>query len=97
MVSIFYDSKGTYYSFDSDGRSPNYYNFRHYIENTAKKCYHSNNRIQGYSYLCGLYCVFYLLLKARNQEKIFFSKFTENLNKNDKYILNNIKWLVNYM
>ena len=59
--AFYYDSKGMCYFFDSYGRSPNYYNFKHYIENTAKKCYYSNNRIQGYSYLCGLYCVFYIL------------------------------------
>ena len=90
-LAFYYDAKGTCYFFDSYGRSPNYYNFKSYIQRTAKKCYYNDNRIQGDSYICGLYCVFYLLFKARNQEKIFFSKFTKNLDKNDKYILKNIK------
>ena len=90
-LAFYYDFKGNCYFFDSYGRSPIYYNFENYIEKTAKSCYYSDNRIQGYSYICGLYCIFYLLFKARNKEKLFFSKFTKNLNKNDKYILNNIK------
>ena len=90
-LAFYYDSKGTCYFFDSYGRSPDYYNFKTYIERTAKKCFFSDNRIQGHSYFCGYYCVFYLLFKARNQEKIFFSKLTKNLNKNDKYIATNIK------
>ena len=90
-LAFYYDVKGNCYFFDSYGRSPIYYNFENYIEKTAKSCYYSDNRIQGYSYICGLYCIFYLLFKARNKEKLFFSKFTKNLNKNDKYILNNIK------
>ena len=62
-----------------------------YIEKPAKKCYISENRIQGHSYFCGLYGVFLLLFKARNQEKKFFSKFTKNLAKNDEYIADNLK------
>ena len=90
-LAFYYDSKGTCYFFDSYGRTPNYYNFKSYIQRTAKKCYYTNKRIQGDSYICGLYCVFYLLFKARNKEKIFFSKFTKSLKKNDEYILDNIK------
>jgi len=90
-LAFYYDNKGNCYFFDSYGRSPLYYNFENYIKKTAKSCYYSNNRIQGYSYICGLYCIFFLLFKARNKEKLFFSKFTKNLNKNDRYILNNIK------
>ena len=90
-LAFYNDAKGTCYFFDSFWRSPNYYNFKTYIQKTARKNSDSNNRIQGDSYICGLNCVFYLLFKARDQEKIFFSKFTINLNKNDKYIIDNIK------
>ena len=68
-LAFFNDVKGTCYFFDSYGRWPNYYNFRKYIEKTAKLCYYSDNRFQGHSYFCGLYCVSFLLFKARYQEK----------------------------
>ena len=48
-LAFYYDVKGNCYFFDSYGRSPVYYNFENYIEKTAKSCYYSDNRIQGYS------------------------------------------------
>ena len=71
-LAFYYDSKGTCYFFDSYGRSPDYYNFKTYIERTAKKCFFSDNRIQGHSYFCGYYCVFIYYLKHAIKKKYFF-------------------------
>ena len=90
-LAFYYDSKGICYFFDSYGRSPNYYNFKNYIKRTAKKYYFNKIKIQGDSYLCGLYSIFYLLFKARNQENKFFSKFSKNTKKNDEFMINHLK------
>ena len=85
-LAFYYDKKGICYFFDSYGRSPIYYKFREYIENTSNKCIYNKQRIQGQSHFCGLYCIFFLLFKVRNKERIFFNKFTKNYAKNDNFI-----------
>ena len=85
-LAFYYDKNKTCFFFDSYGRSPDYYNFKQYIEKNSIKCYYNRQRIQGQSYFCGLYCILFLLFKARNKEKIFFKKFTRNLRKNDQFI-----------
>ena len=90
-LAFYYDDNGMCEFFDSYGHSPKYFNFINYIKKTANKCRYNSKRIQGQSYLCGFYCILYLLFRARNHEKKFLNKFTSDLNKNDRYILSNIK------
>ena len=90
-LAFYYNDNKMCEFFDSYGHSPKYFNFINFIKKTANKCRYNSKRIQGQSYLCGFYCILYLLFRARNQERKFFNKFSNNLDENDKYILSNIR------
>lgn len=47
-------------------------------------------RIQGKSNYCGVYAFLFLLYITRNKLSKFFSYFSNNLQKNDDLILNEI-------
>ena len=86
-LAFYFNKEGVCDFFDSYGRSPKIYHFINYIKKTANKCRYNNKRLQGQSYLCGFYCILYLLFAARNQQTLFHRQFTNDFYKNDKIIL----------
>ena len=91
-LAMFIDSDGTIDFFDSYAYSPNFYKLQPYLD-TFTKWTRNEKRIQGLSEFCGLYCIYFLLFKARNKQKHFFSKFSNDLFNNDKILLNYLKKL----
>ena len=86
-LALFYNSHGKCSFFDSYGLNPELYNLKKYIITTSNGRFDFNmKRVQGDSMYCGLYCVFFLILKSRNSSRLFYNYFTTNLKKNDKRI-----------
>jgi hypothetical protein len=99
-LAIVYD-KETFYFIDSYGRKPNdatlpkqfSFAIRKYIGENRMK-YNSKWLQQLTSNACGDYCVYFL----QEFEKVGFKRllrvFSQNLKKNDKFVLNYVKKLV---
>jgi hypothetical protein len=90
-LAINYNDVGFCYFFDSYGQPPSIYNLDSYIKATSKKYTWNQKRIQGQSSYCGYYAVLFLLFLKSGKLTEFFSKFTNNLSKNDQFITNEIK------
>ena len=88
----FYFEKDTCYFFDSYGLSPKYYGFEKYIKQNSKKLVFNKQRLQGLSNYCGLYCILFLIFRARNDLKIFYNNFFKDFYLNDKLILKYLKY-----
>ena len=85
-LAIFYDQNGDAEFFDSYGHHPNYFNFKSFLDRTSRSWSYNKKRIQGLSSYCGYYCLLYLLLRARNNSRLFFSYFNNNSLLNDKKV-----------
>lgn len=90
-LAVYIDEENKLEFFDSYGRAPDLYKLTNYLNNLSKDVSYNRQRIQGNSQFCGLYCLLFLLFRARNKEKKFFSSFTNNYKKNDKFIIDQIK------
>jgi hypothetical protein len=87
-LAVYYSARGYASFFDSYGHSPDYFNLENYLFQTSTGFGFNSKRIQGDMPFCGVYCVLYLLYKARNKESVFFNQFTTKYIQNDKLINN---------
>ena len=88
-VAIFFEDKNRACYFDSFGERPNK-TISNYLKN-IKTIYYNTEQVQpDNSYLCGLYCVFFLRLMAKRVPySSILSRFSrENLKRNDRLVLN---------
>lgn len=91
-LAFFYNKNGFCNFFDSYGRSPTHFGLDQYLNETSKGWNWNRKRIQGNSSYCGHYCLLFLYFSCRNQSLKFFTKFSDNVNLNDKLI----KSLIDY-
>jgi hypothetical protein len=85
-LGFFYNKKGVAYFFDSYGLDPAFYGFENFLKETSTSWTFNKQRIQGFSSYCGYYTVLFLLFRARNKTKIFFSYFNKNFELNDRKV-----------
>jgi hypothetical protein len=86
MFFFFSSRSGMCFFFDSYAFPPSFYRLEAYIQRSSNFWDFNRQRIQGSSEFCGYYAIIFLLFKARNQERDFFSQFKTNLDYNDKEI-----------
>jgi hypothetical protein len=84
--ALYYSADRIAYFFDSYGLPPSYYRLEDFICKTSDSWTWNKKRIQGSSEFCGLYSILFCLFISRGKERDFFSKFTNNYDKNDKNI-----------
>lgn len=78
----YYYTKTHVYFFDSYGRPPWKPPFERLMKHRKYKKYFSK-RIQGNGYVCGYYCLFFILGMIKDWD---FNKFGNDLNANDVYV-----------
>ena len=83
-ICLFRQSSVTPFEFfDSFGKGIDFYDksFRLFVGNNLVE---RNVRLQGFSLLCGQWCLMYLFMSMqRKSRKTFYSKFSNNYQKND--------------
>jgi hypothetical protein len=88
---FFFSSAGVCSFQDSYAYPPSFYRLESYLQKTSIHWSFNRQRIQGHSDYCGYYAALFLLFKARNDERKFFSQFKTNVDYNDKLIQKLIK------
>jgi hypothetical protein len=83
-LAIYYNKDKTAMFFDSYGQEPKEYKLESFMNKTSPDWLYNKTRIQGFSQYCGLYCITFLLLAARNKHDMFFEYFDDNFIKNDE-------------
>ena len=85
-VAVFFN-KTTVYYFDSYGRSPTGTPFQKLMTYRKRKKMFGR-RIQGDGRVCGYYCLYFILTMLH---QCTFACFGDNLNANDRYVLQFVK------
>ena len=83
----FFFSKSTVYFFDSYGRSPAKSPFHRLMKYRRHQKVFSR-RLQGDGRTCGYYCLYFILAMIQNRN---FVCFGDNLNANDRYVVQFVK------
>ena len=93
-----YQEANTLELFDSFGNPPNFYNLMGKLPHSNIFTY-TDRRLQGDSAVCGVYCMYYLFYKSRGfpTSKIVDDLFSIDYDQNDRYLIDYIKTLYNYI
>ncbi len=84
---VFYKTQGHLAFFDSLGHKPS-----HYHSYWPKVSVYNPRRIQGRAPVCGLYCIFYAILRCRGKTMMeIVTRFHGNLQRNDAFVKYYIK------
>ena len=79
---VFYKTKTRLEFFDSFGHKPSHYN-----SNWPKVSVYNSKRIQGQEPVCGLYCIYYAILRCRRKTMSdIVSRFLKDTRKNDAFV-----------
>jgi len=84
-IAIYFDARGNMEYFDSFGRQPTADFVAFMKENGNKIRVHSQRLQSDDTYVCGMYCVYFLFYRVRNVNTMF-AKFGKNLLNNDRLI-----------
>jgi hypothetical protein len=90
-LAVYYNRNGYVDFFDSYGHSPAFFNLENYLNKTSTGWSFNKRRIQGDSELCGLYAILFLIFRARDKSDFFFKQFSNNYEKNDKILYDQLK------
>ena len=94
-----YQEANTLEQFDSFGNPPSVYNLKGKLPQSNIFTY-TDRRLQGNSSeVCGVYCMYYLFYKSRGfpTSKIVNDLFSMDYDQNDRYLIDYIKTLYNYI
>ena len=93
-----YQEANTLEQFDSLGNPPNFYNLKDKLPHSDIITY-NDRQLQGNSKVCGVYYMYYLFYKSRGfpTSKIVNDLFSMDYNQNDRYLIDYIKTLYNYI
>jgi len=84
-VVIYFDAHGNAGYFDSYGRQPSSV-FASFMQKNSKKIHVYEKRLQSNdTYVCGMYCVYFLYYRVRGMTNMF-SHFSQNFLDNDRRI-----------
>jgi len=84
-IAMYFDSQGVGEYFDSFGREPTE-NFVSFMRKNATKLLINKRRLQSDdTYVCGMYCVYFLFYRVRNVINMF-AKFGKNVLNNDRRV-----------
>jgi hypothetical protein len=87
-LAVFYEQSGYCSFFDSYGMSPSFYNLREFVFKTSHGFEHNMQQLQGLSSnVCGNYCVYFIMLKARG----FSMKEILHLFDKENFLMNDFK------
>jgi len=84
-IAIYFDAQGNVEYFDSFGRQPTD-DFVEFMKKHGNKIRVHSNRLQSDdTYVCGMYCIYFLFYRVRNIMNMF-KKFCNNARYNDRRI-----------
>ena len=91
-LAIFFHKNKVAEFFDSFGNSPCYYNLGNYLDSHSKRFTFNKTPLQSFTSLyCGLYCIFYLILKAKGRSLNYIINLFKTPYQNDKLFKSLIK------
>ena len=95
-VALWIDDRNFGYFMDSSGSEPQCEFLDFFAKNCVKWKQVFDKPVQGlFSNVCGYYCIYFLLQKARKRSnKQIRQKFSNNLAKNDDFV---VKWVKNHL
>jgi len=84
---VFYKTRNHLEFFDSLGRKPS-----HYQPDWPEVTIYNHKRIQGQAPVCGLYCIYYAILRCRRKTMSeILSRFVKDTAKNDLFVKHYIR------
>lgn len=93
-LAFYYTENGFCNFFDSFALPPSYYRLESYLNRTSTGWESNKKRLQGFSDLCGIYAILFLLYRVRNKSIQFYKEFYSNCYKNDKKIFDTFKMFI---
>jgi hypothetical protein len=80
-LALHYDVKKICHFYDSYGLHPDYYSLTNYITRTSSGWYFNSSQSQSFnSFICGYYCVLFLMLKCRKLDYLIYDFKDKHIN-----------------